>query len=222
MGDGNYDELKRMAVGLGADLFGVAEKSRLEEYIDDEIKAATAKMSYIISLGIRLQKAVLDTLVDGPNQLYKTHYRQANVDLDHASHRLATHIQNRGFAAMPIAASFTLDWQRQTAHISHRHVAYEAGLGFRGRNNLLVHPRYGAAVRLSSILTDMPLTPDNPLPDDCGDCVACIVACPADAIGADAFNFDKCYAQIKKFARENNCNLNICGLCIKACGDARL
>jgi epoxyqueuosine reductase QueG len=48
-----------------------------------------------------------------------------------------------------------------------------------------------------------------------------MVACPADAIDTEKFDFDKCYAQIREFARYNNYNLHICGLCVKACGHAR-
>jgi len=51
-------------------------------HIDDEIKPSAAKLPYIISIAIRLQKVVLDSLVDRPNKIYKTHYRQVNAALD--------------------------------------------------------------------------------------------------------------------------------------------
>ena len=134
---GNYQRLRELAGQQGADLFGVASTERLTKYIDPEIAEAASKMPHIISVGIRLQKAVLDTMNDRPNQIYKTHYRQVNATLDHLTNELGRFIQNEGFMAMPIAASFIVDWAKQTAHISHRHVALEAGLGFLGRNNLL-------------------------------------------------------------------------------------
>jgi len=217
----NYGVLKKLATDLGVDLFGVAETVKLEKYIDDEIKVEAMKLPYVISIGIRLQRAVLNTLVDHPNQLYKTHYRQTNSVLDRATHELGRYIQGEGFNAIPIAASFILDWQKQNAHLSHRHAALEAGLGFWGKNNLLVHPEYGAGVRLSSLFTDMPLDIDRPIPNDCGECLVCMIACPADAIGEKDFDFDKCYAQIKEFSKRNNYNLHICGLCVRACADAR-
>ena len=217
----NYDKLKKLAASLGADLFGVAPTEKLMAYIDDEIKPAAAKLPYAISIAIRLQKAVLDSLIDRPNQIYKTHYRQVNAALDQASHELSGHIQNAGCRAMPILASFIVDWKKQTAHISHRHVALEAGLGFWGRNNLLIHPQYGAGIRLATILTDMPLTTDTPISENCGECLACMAACPADAIDIDNFDFEKCYAKVHEFSKTNNYNLHICGLCVKACTDAR-
>jgi epoxyqueuosine reductase QueG len=221
MKDRNYADLKNLATQLGADLFGVAERIRLDKYIADEIKTETAKLPFVISIGVRLQTAALDTLVDRPNHIYKTHYRQANSLLDLISFRLSKHMQNCGHRAIPIAASYILDWQKQNSHVSHRHAALEAGLGFWGRNNLLVHPQYGAAVRLTSIFTNMPLAVDQPIPNDCRDCVACMEACPADAIDGDKFDFERCYSQVREFAKQNNYNLYLCGLCVKACANAR-
>lgn len=221
MKENNYEALRDLARQLGADLFGVAETAKLEKYIDPELKSAALKLPYTISIAIRLQKAVLDTLIDRPNQIYKTHYRQVNATLDNITQELVRHIQNQQCRAIPIAASYIIDWQKQNAHISHRHVAMGAGLGFWGRNNLLVHPQYGAGIRLASLLTDMPLTIDSPIPSDCGECLSCMMACPADAISEDGFDFDKCFAQVTAFSKENNYNTYICGLCVKACTDAR-
>jgi epoxyqueuosine reductase QueG len=217
----NYESLRTLAAEHGADLFGVAETARIREYIDPEIAEGADKLPYAISIGIKLQKSVLDTLVNRPNQIYKTHYRQVNFMLDSISQLAAGRIQRQGYNAMPIAASFIVDWQKQSSHVSHRHVALQAGLGFWGRNNLLVHPEFGAGVRLTSILTDIPLKVDSPIHEKCGECVACMIACPAEAIDENNFEFDKCYEQLKKFSREKNYNLHICGLCVRACADAR-
>jgi epoxyqueuosine reductase len=221
MKDENYKTLREFAARNGADLFGVADTNRVKDYIDAELSEQATRLPFAISIGIRLQRSVLNTIVNRPNQIYKTHYRQVNSLLDNITQLTAGLIQRRGFNAIPIAASFIVDWQKQNAHISHRHVAREAGVGFMGKNNLLIHPEYGAGVRLTSILTDLPLRTDSPIPEDCGECQACVVACPADAISDNGFDFDKCYEQVRKFAKENNYNLYLCGLCVKACANAR-
>jgi epoxyqueuosine reductase len=221
MKDEHYQLLKSFVSDRGADLFGVAETARIKDHIDTELKDEASKLPFAISIGVRLMRSVLNTIVDRPNQIYKTHYRQVNSLLDYITGLTAGFIQRRGYNAIAIAASFVIDWKKQNSHISHRHVAVEAGLGFLGRNNLLIHPDYGAGVRLATILTDMPLKTDSPVSDNCGDCLACIAACPAEAISENNFDFDKCYEQVKKFARENNYNLHICGLCVKACTNAR-
>ena len=217
----NYDLLKNYASDRGADLFGVTETARIKDYIDVELRDEASQLPFAVSIGIRLMRSVLNAIVNRPNQIYKTHYRQVNAVLDYITQLTAGFIQRRGYNAIPIAASFVIDWEKQNSHLSHRHVAIAAGLGFLGRNNLLIHPEYGAGVRLATILTNMPLTVDSPIADECGECLECMIACPAEAISENNFDFDKCYEQVTKFAKENNYNVYLCGLCVKACTNAR-
>ncbi len=55
-------------------------------------------------------------------------------------------------------------------------VAQRAGLGFIGRNGLLITEEYGSFVYLGEIITNIQFEPDQPVPNGCGDCT---VALPA-------------------------------------------
>jgi len=216
----NYDKLRQKATELGADLFGVTERLRLEKYIDDEIKEVARNLPFVVSLAIRVQRSVFDTLKNGPNVLYKNHYRTANFKLDQIAFGIGQFIQAVGFEALPIPASVITDWEHQRSHLSHRHAAMEAGLGYLGRSGLLVHPEYGSAIRLASILTNMPLRTDAPMNIDCGDCFECIAACPVGAISPEGmvkFDGEACYSLLREFEKRRNIGVMICGLCIKAC-----
>jgi epoxyqueuosine reductase len=57
-----------------------------------------------------------------------------------------------------------------------------SGLGWIGRNSLLLRPGLGSWFLMGSILTTVPLATDSPLPDRCGSCTACVDACPTGAI----------------------------------------
>lgn len=60
-----------------------------------------------------------------------------------------------------------------------------AGLGVVGANGLLIHPRYGSYCFLGELVTDLPLTPSQPLGESCPCCGRCLAACPTGALQAD-------------------------------------
>lgn len=73
-----------------------------------------------------------------------------------------------------------------SAPVLERSFAYAAGLGFIGKNNMLIVPGHGSYLYLAEILTTEPfeLTPARPLESRCGQCTLCIKACPTGALEA--------------------------------------
>ena len=214
----NYKGLKALALELGFDLFGVADVAALRG--DFLLEPATRdRFGLAVSLGKRLSDAVLDDIRDHPTQIYFHHYRQMNFFLDRGALLVADFIQKQGFRSLAIAASQIIDWEKQRAHLSHKHVGRAAGLGWFGRNNLLVNPELGARFRLVTVLTDMPLEPAAPLGRDCGPCRACAAACPAGAIKdtREAFDHLACFEKLKEFRKKGYTTQFICGICVRDC-----
>jgi epoxyqueuosine reductase len=74
-----------------------------------------------------------------------------------------------------------------SAPVMERQWAAEAGLGWQGKNTLLIHPRAGSYFFLAEIICDLELDYDEPIPDHCGTCRRCIDACPTDAIAPEGY-----------------------------------
>lgn len=212
------NNLKKYTTTLGTDLFGVADISKIKKEFVISNKVLE-KLDKAICLGMRLSRAILEDISDAPTRLYFHHYKTVNALLDQAALKLTNYIQDKGYLALPIPASQIVDWQKQTAHISHKKIGQLAGLGWIGRNNLLVNHDLGCQFRLVTVLTDMPLQPDKPAKEDCGSCHLCVKVCPAGAIAKDPkmFDFMKCFAKLKEFQRQRLVDQYICGVCVRVC-----
>ena len=215
----NVEKMRALSQQWGCSLFGVAD---LRSFKKEEILLPPSlmdKLSYGISVGFHLSDAILEEILNQPTPLYFHHYQRVNILLDTVGLIVTSAIQDLGYQAMSIPASQIVDWKTQKGHLSHKHVASAAGLGWIGRNNLLVNEKFGSRIRLATVLTDLPLVISPPSIKDCGSCLNCLSVCPAGAIKVRQEEFDhlRCYEQLRTFAKTLHFSHNICGVCVKAC-----
>jgi epoxyqueuosine reductase len=69
-----------------------------------------------------------------------------------------------------------------SAPVHERAWAHKSGLGWVGKNSLLLNKNMGSFFFLSELIVDLELEYDSPIKDYCGTCTACMDACPTDAI----------------------------------------
>jgi epoxyqueuosine reductase QueG len=109
---------------------------------------------------------------------------------------------------------------------THKMAATSAGLGWIGKNGLLISPVFGPRLSLATILTDAPLQAGTPIEQSlCGDCGLCMEFCPSEAITGEEWSrrepfneliqLDRC-ASHKRKIRTLHGKPN-CGLCITIC-----
>lgn len=90
----------------------------------------------------------------------------------------------RPAAASLMRAGFMARICVDSAPVLERALAHRAGLGFFGKNGMLIHPRYGSYLFLGEIFTDLALPDAAPVPDGCGACSLCLKGCPAGALAS--------------------------------------
>ncbi len=105
-------------------------------------------------------------------------------------------------------------------------VAQRAGLGFIGKNGLLITEEYGSFVYLGEIITNIQFEPDTPVPNGCGDCTRCITGCPTGALLGDGrMNAKKCLSyqtqtkgmMPKEYRRKIRNTIYGCDICQLVC-----
>lgn len=132
-------------------------------------------------------------------------YELTNAMMSRLNEHLIETVHNMGYEAKtaPEAAVFYRD--EVISHWSFRHIAYAAGLGTFGLNNMLITDK-GCSGRYNCIVTNLEVEADSPKKEEAclyikdGTCGACMVKCPAGAISPDGFDRHKCYEQCLKNA----------------------
>jgi epoxyqueuosine reductase len=114
-----------------------------------------------------------------------------------------------------------------SAPLAERALAERAGLGFIGKNHMLINPRLGPQILLAELITDIKLTPDQPVHQTCSGCDKCISACPTGALRPDGnFDANKCISYLTieyageipaDLAEKMGAHLFGCDECILAC-----
>jgi len=81
--------------------------------------------------------------------------------------------------------------------ILERVFAEKAGLGFIGKNHMLINPELGVQLLLGEIITNLELSVDEAINSGCSDCCKCIRACPTGALSANgSFDANKCISYL--------------------------
>jgi epoxyqueuosine reductase len=81
--------------------------------------------------------------------------------------------------------------------LTERSLAARAGLGFIGKNHMLINPAIGPQIFLGEIITTIKLPIDKPITDNCSNCNKCIDACPTHALMPDGqFDANKCISYL--------------------------
>ena len=201
----------------GVEAWGVAAN-------DPRLPSAPA-LPRALSILMRIDPAVIRGIKHGPTEDYREEYLRLNQSLDDATAALAGLLDDHGHDATAVPATGS----EHDGFFPHKTAATSAGLGWIGKTALFVSPEFGPAVRLATVFTDLELPVGEPITEGrCGDCTACVDACPAGC-GRDVawragmardelFDASACRHHMTRYVELQQ---QICGICIAACPLAR-
>jgi len=189
----NADDVRRLGEELGLDAVGVA---RAEAYVDTERhirerreRGLFADMRFTMAQPER--SCHPESLLDGARSVVSAAlcYWAPEPPVGAGEGRLARYTWHDGYAELRTkltALGERLGGRFRVLVDANQHVDREAaarsGVGFYGKNTMLITRRHGSWVVLGTLVTDVELEPTPPLDADCGDCRICIDACPTSAL----------------------------------------
>ena len=223
---GLFAELERFLVDRGAALVACADLGSLPAEVRQGLPLG-------VSVGVALSPSIVAGNADGPTRQYAAEYERVNALLNRLGKDAAVLLRRRGFRAVAVRATVDkLDLQTLATALPHKTVATRAGLGWIGKCALLVTESHGSAVRYNTVLTDAPLPMGIPVEASrCGQCKACVEACPAGAPSgrdwqphlqrASFFDAFACCRKAQERAGKIDSLYTICGICIAVCPHTR-
>jgi len=176
-----------------------------------------------IAFFLPFERSVAESNTEG---IFATHewqvaYNETNTLIENINSHIKNYLYNHGYETVTIPPTHNFDKVRLISNWSHRHVAYIAGLGKFGINNMLITEQ-GCCGRLGSFVTDMAITPDHRSRTEAclylhdGSCGMCVEQCVNDALFSDRFDRHACYEMLRRHEEnsQSNVNADVCGKCL--------
>jgi len=215
-------DLRSHLTGRGASLVACADIQSLPGDLREGLPRA-------VFIAVALTPSIVAGISRGPTPEYLAEYNRVNARLAELAEAGAQFLRQAGWRAvayLPTKTGAAVGDLRTP--LPHKTVATMSGAGWIGRCALLITPQFGSALRLNRILTDAPLPVGQPVMESgCGDCTACVQACPAGApqgrlwspgvAREEIFDAHACHDMARRLCPEQWDVRSICGICIQAC-----
>lgn len=211
----NTQIIKTVAKQLGFDFCGISKAEFLKEEapkLESWLKAGShGKMSYMENhFDKRLDPCKLVPGAKSVVSLLYNYYPENDLAKEKSTHsKIAKYAygQDYHFTIKDKLKTFLRMLQEEvgqvegrvfvdSAPVMERQWAAKSGLGWVGKNTLLINKDRGSFFFLAELIIDLELEPDGPIKDYCGTCTKCIDACPTDAITPYHLDAKKCISYL--------------------------
>lgn len=166
------------------------EHKNIDERIEPKLSLASAKT--IISIAVAYPRRL-------PQQPQKTKFKRGKITpnswgLDY-HYIMQDKLERLARGIEDLTADFEYKGMVDTGALVDTAVARRAGIGFIGKNGLVISKEYGSYMFLGELITNLEIEPDQPVDYGCGDCNRCVEACPTSClIGDGSMNARRCFS----------------------------
>lgn len=207
--------VKRIAADIGFDFCGISkaerldkEAPRLEAWLKKE---AHGKMSYMENhFDKRLDPRLLVPGAKSIISLLYNYYPERDLSSEKPeNHKIAKYAYGKDYhfvikdklkTFMKVISEEIGEVDGRvfvdSAPVMERQWAEKSGLGWLGKNTLLINKQQGSFFFLAELIIDLELEQDGPIKDYCGTCTRCIDACPTDALTPYELDAKKCISYL--------------------------
>lgn len=215
------DIIEKELTQKGASLVGFADL----DMIPNELRK---NLPHGIIIAKALDPQIVSNIPTGPHMDYYNAYKDVSNKLNDMCEFTSQLIEGLGFHAFPQSRRFIKQNEQWRTPLPHKTVATLAGIGWIGKSAVLVTKKYGCAIRLTSVLTDLPLTTGIPIKSsECGTCMECTKHCPGRAVKGinweiatdrdELLNPSACKNTVRKRGEPFHLEEGTCGVCIAVC-----
>jgi len=226
-----YQKKSEIATSWGIPLVGFAEAA---DPLFDQLKTVVspthaapqdmlATAGTVVCFFLPFPKAVIST--NSRERLSSPEWAVSYIETNELIKQLSLHLTevfaDAGETVSTIPATHNWIKEKLISNWSHRHVAFIAGLGRFGLNNMLI-TESGCCGRIGSFITSAVMEPDaRPELESClykydGSCKKCLSKCVNDALFEDSFDRFRCYDQLLKNVDKHKSvgYADVCGKCL--------
>ncbi|EKD93057.1 MAG: hypothetical protein ACD_28C00260G0003 [uncultured bacterium] len=186
-------------------------------------RVQTRDFPVAILIGISLTKEFVAKVTDTPDYVERLilnkdfssdEYLRKEQKVDGLADHIASYINRKGYSAISQSEAANekagvYNEKNKTSLLPHKTIGTLAGLGWIGKNNLLITEKFGCAFCMCTVLTDAPLEANSkpPQPSHCNQCRICQEICPTNAIKGTIWN--------TQASRDDLVDVEKCKTCLK-------
>jgi len=177
----------------------------------------------VVAFFIPFEKTIPETNIKGrySSKEWAAAYIETNILIGNINERIEEYLKEKGYQSALVPATHNFSKETLMSQWSHRHVAYIAGMGTFGINNMLI-TEAGCCGRVGTLVTDLKIQADDRIEkENClykynGTCGVCVGKCKFGALTFDGYDRRKCYGICMENDEyhEDMGLTDICGKCL--------